>query len=360
MTTPILGFFTPWMIYAIITLLHYFLPGRWVEGYVRHHETGEKLRYRLNGRLVLLVSMGLWFLLGYLNWMAYSWLYEIRWASLAGACTFGLLFSAWMVLPQPSTGKNGLVDFFLGRQENPQFQDGRIDAKMWLYLIGAVMLALHVLSFVAHHHLTLGSAASPGIWLCGALVMYFIFDYLSFEEVHLYTYDFFAERVGFKLGWGCLTFYPYFYAVALWATVHLPNPGTPTALLVLYTLIFLTGWTLARGANMQKFRFKTQPDKAFLGITPETISDGDKTLLVNGFWGLSRHINYLGEVLMGLGIALSVGYPERLWPFLYPLYYVLLLFPRQRDDDRRCAAKYGPLWERYVQKVRYRIIPFLY
>ena len=40
------------------------------------------------------------------------------------------------------------------------------------------------------------------------MLTYFVIDYLSFEKVHLYNYDIFAERVGIKLGWGCLTFYP--------------------------------------------------------------------------------------------------------------------------------------------------------
>ncbi|MFT4612831.1 MAG: hypothetical protein ACI9OT_002222, partial [Gammaproteobacteria bacterium] len=48
------------------------------------------------------------------------------------------------------------------------------------------------------------------------------------------------------------------------------------------------------------------------------------------------------------------------WPWLYPLYYIALLFPRQMDDDKRCAAKYGPLWEEYLKKVPYRIIPKIY
>ena len=58
--------------------------------------------------------------------------------------------------------------------------------------------------------------------------------------------------------------------------------------------------------------------KVFLGIKPETISDGNNVLLVNGFWGLSRHINYLGEILMATAIALSVGYPEVLWVVVVP------------------------------------------
>lgn len=359
MTLQLLGFFTPWIIYALITLLHYFLPGTWVTGYVKDNKSGQLLRYRLNGRLVLILMVVLWFISGYYGWVPYEWLYTIRWFSLAGAFVFGLIFSLWIVLPHPSTGKSLVSDLFLGRLENPQFQKGRIDAKMWLYLIGAVMLQLNMLSFIAHHYGVYGSI-SPNLLLCGFMLSYFIFDYLSFEKVHLYTYDFFAENVGIKLGWGCLAFYPYFYLIAIWATVNLPDPKTPSWLLIVYALLFLSGWTLARGANMQKYFFKIKPQRSFLGIKPETISDGKSHLLVNGFWGLSRHINYLGEILMGTAIALSVGYPSVLWVWLYPLYYIALLLPRQIDDDKRCAKKYGALWQTYLGKVKYRIIPYIY
>ena len=30
------------------------------------------------------------------------------------------------------------------------------------------------------------------------------------------------------------------------------------------------------------------------------------------------------------------------------------------DDDRRCAEKYGPLWNAYRERVRWRIVPFIY
>ena len=35
-------------------------------------------------------------------------------------------------------------------------------------------------------------------------------------QVHLYTYDLFAERTGFKLFWGCTVFYPFFYCIGMW------------------------------------------------------------------------------------------------------------------------------------------------
>ena len=357
--TKLAGFFTPWIIYTLITGLHYYLPGRRVTGYVRDSKTGELLKYRLNGNLVLTISVILWFLSGFLGWIPFDWLYTIRWYSLAGASGLGLIFSLFIVLRYPSTGGSWFADLYFGRVENPQSGNRQIDAKIWLYLIGAVMIQLNVLGFAAHHYLVFGKISS-GVLLCGTLLTFFVWDYLTFERVHVYTYDFFAERVGLKLGWGCLAFYPYFYLIALWSTVNLQIPDTSTWLLFCFVLVFISGWILSRGANMQKYFFKTQPDKPFLGIKPKIITDGNKTLLVNGFWGASRHINYMGEILMGLAISLSVGFPGIIWIWFYPIYYIALLVPRQIDDDKRCSSKYGNLWKIYTKKVKYRIIPYLY
>lgn len=356
----LLGFLMPVLIYGFIFVLNALMPGRWVTGYATKEGTDEKLRYRLNGIWVLFTVVLIWFLLGYNGLMQWDWLYLYRWQGLGGAVIFGLIFSAVLVIPNPKVKDSFAADFYLGRLENPQLWGGRIDAKMWLYLVGAVMLELNALSFCAHHRMLYAAEASNGIYLSTGLLTFFLIDYLTFEEVHLYTYDLFAERVGFKLGWGCIAFYPYFYAVALWSTVDLPSAGTPTWLLVIYALIFFSGWGLSRGANLQKYFFKKNPKDVFLGITPETITDGKRTLLVNGFWGLSRHINYLGEILMATGLILCVGYPMMIGPWLYPLYYVVLLFPRQIDDDKRCAQKYGELWATYLKRVPYRIIPYIY
>jgi delta14-sterol reductase len=356
----IVGFLAPILISVMIFVLNALLPGRWVTGYITKTNSTEKMRYHLNGITVFFVVVLIWFLLGYFNVVPCDYLYTYRWYGLGGAFVLGIIFTLAVVLPYPPVRKSFIADLFLGRIENLQLRGGRVDAKMWLYLTGATMLELNALSFTAHHWMLYGNQASTGIFLSAALITYFVIDYLIFEEVHLYTYDLFAERVGFKLGWGCIVFYSYFYSIFLWSTVDLPDPQTPFWLLSIYVLIFFTGWILARGANMQKYFFKRNPEKAFLGIVPETIMDGNKALLVNGFWGISRHINYSGEILMATGIVLCTGYPALFWSWLYPLYYVLLLFTRQRDDDKRCALKYGELWNTYVKKVRWRIIPYIY
>ena len=355
------GFVVPLVVYAGVLVLHLVIPARRVTGYVRDAETGEPLTYRLNGMLVLLVTVAIWVWLGWRDIVPWDLLYRVRWESLIGACVLGLLFSFAVVAAGPPRKKSYLADFYLGRLDNPQLFGGRVDAKMFLYLVGATMLELHLLSFGAHHLRVHGADPSPGVALYVALFTWFVLDYLTFERVHLYTYDLFAERVGFKLGWGCLTFYPYFYPVGLWALADEPNPHPHPALLVGAAVIFFAGWTLARGANMQKYVFKRDPGRPFLGIIrPETVSDGERRLLCSGFWGVSRHVNYLGEILMATGLALSLGMPLSPWPWLYPLYYVLLLVPRERDDDARCAAKYGELWDRYRERVPSRIIPRIY
>jgi delta14-sterol reductase len=353
------GFAWPLGIYALILVLHLVVPGRWVYGYVRDAQ-GRPLRYRLNGLRVHLLVIALYVVAAWRGVIAWDVFWTWRWQMAASACAIGLLFSFALVWPAPRRGSFG-ADFYLGRLENPQWGAGRIDAKMLLYLFGAVMLELNVLSFAAHHVLLYPADPSPGVLLYVVMFSFFLAEYLTFEEVHLYTYDFFAERVGFKLGWGCLVFYPFFYCVGLWSVADRPNPHSPTWLLVLSLVLFFGGWMISRGANLQKFVFKTRPgDKLFGLLAPETVSADGKQLLCSGFWGLSRHINYLGEIAMALGLALVLGWPTAIGPWLYPLYYLVLLVPRQHFDDQRCAAKYGALWDEYCRRVRWRIVPGIY
>lgn len=346
-------------LYALIFVLHLVVPGRWVDGYVTD-ERGQPLRYRLNGLRVMAITVGLWLVGGLAGLYPWDYLYIHRVETALTALAIGLAFTAAIVLTAPPRGPL-LTDLYLGRRDNPRILDGHVDAKMFLYVIGAVVLELNLLSCLAHHWLRHPADPSPGMFLHTALFSFFLCEYLYFERVHLYTYDLFAERVGFKLGWGCLCFYAFGYAVGAWSIAAAPNPHTPLSSLLLYTALFFAGWTLARGANLQKYFFKRDPTHVAFGLlTPEAIEHDGRKLLVNGFWGLSRHINYLGEILMATALALSLGYPTHLGPWLYPLYYVALLFPRQYYDDLRCAAKYGPLWTAYTRRVRWRIIPGIY
>jgi protein-S-isoprenylcysteine O-methyltransferase Ste14 len=342
-------------VYLATVLLHAALPGRWIDGYVNDAQ-GKPLRYHLNGLLVFFAIVGSYVALAAKQIIPWDLFYLYRVETLATAIALGIAFTLAIVLSARPTGKSLLADLYLGRFANPQWLGGRIDAKMVLYLIGAVMLELNLISFAAHHLITFEH--SSGIIVYSALFSFFLIEYLWFERVHLYTYDFVAERVGFKLGWGCLAFYPFFYCVGAWFAAGVEERARSPFWLAIAVVIFVSGWALARGANLQKFVFKTEPARARFGPFAQTaLVSNERRVLVGGLWGLSRHINYLGELLMASGLALAIGH----WgAWLYPLYYVGLLVPRQADDDRRCAEKYGPLWDDYRKRVPARIIPKIY
>jgi len=224
---------------------------------------------------------------------------------------------------------------------------------MSLYLIGAVMVQLLIISATIKHYILWGSL-SWSIIVYVLEMTWFLIDYVYHDHVHLYTYDLIDENVGFKLIWGCLFVYPFFYPVGVFPLVYKNTDSTWA--LIFSVLIYSLGSFLSRGANLQKYYFKINPNKPFLGIAPKVF--GEK-ILASGWWGLARHINYLGEILQSIALCLPVGTASIL-PWLYPLFYVMILVPRERDDDLRCSQKYGKIWTNYTKEVPYRIIPGIY
>ena len=71
---------------------------------MRDERTGEPLRYRLNGLTVLFATLALWALACATGLVPWDWLWQHRWAGLAGACALGLVFSLAIVATAPSTG----------------------------------------------------------------------------------------------------------------------------------------------------------------------------------------------------------------------------------------------------------------
>ena len=124
--------------------------------------------------------------------------------------------------------------------------------------------------------------------------------------------------------------------------------------------VFGVGWILTRGANMQKHALKIGAS-SFLGMELQTVPGSDGRLLCNGWWALSRHVNYLGEIIQAVALALP-GWlaTNSLLPWAYPVYYVALFIPREMDDDLVCGLKYGKVWQKYKAMVPYAIVPFIY
>lgn len=70
-----------------------------------------------------------------------------------------------------------------------------------------------------------------------------------------------------------------------------------------------------------------------------TTSTGRK-LLTSGWWGASRHPNYLGDWIMAWAWCLPCGFASPI-PYFYVVYFAILLVHRQMRDEEACRKKYG-------------------
>ena len=364
-TEAVAGFFSPLAIFAVFLLAQVILPARRVAGYVVDQETGQPRSYRLNGLLVFAIALIAWAL--ELTGMPRDWFYRSSVYAVAGGTVFTTIFAVIAVYSQPQGKiKNPLLALWDGRAQELSFFNGRFDVKMYFYVVGGTMLALNALSGAAYHHELFGEDSNPGVFLYAAFFTFYILDYFIFERVQLYTYDLIHERLGFKLIWGGLVVYGWLFILPLWGMAVHPDPGFSPAWTYVWLIgtavLFLFGWSISRGANLQKYTFKRWPHRKFLGlIEPEYIEAGDRKILCSGLWGVARHFNYMGEGFLSLSIALAFGYFTNPWAWTYFVFIVTLFTFRQRFDERFCAEKYGAeKWAEYQARVKYRIFPGVY
>ena len=366
-TEAIAGFFTPLAVFAAFFLAQIILPARRVPGYVINPDTGQPRQYRLNGLLVFVIAILVWAFAFEPIGISRDWFYRSSIYAVAGGTVFTTIFAIIAVFSQPQgKNRNPIAALWTGRARELSFFNNRLDVKMYFYVVGGTMLALNALSGAAYHHERFGDDTNPGVYLYAAFFTFYILDYFIFERVQLYTYDLIHERLGFMLFWGGLIVYGWLFILPLWGMAAYPDPGFSTTWTYVWLIgtaaLFLLGWTISRGANMQKYTFKRWPDRKFLGIIePKYIQAGDRKILHSGFWGVARHFNYLGEGFLSLSIALSFGHFGVAWSWIYMAFIVTLFTFRQRDDDRHCAEKYGPeKWAEYKSRVKYRILPGVY
>ena len=364
-TEMILGFLTPLFIFAAFFLAQVLLPAIRVPGYAVDPATGEPRKYRLNGLLVFVIAAVVW-AVGFAG-MPRDWFYRSSLYAVAGGTGLCALIAVAAVFSQPrGDSRNPLSGLWVGRTRELSLFNHRFDLKMYTYVVGGAMWALNALSGAAYHHERFGDDANPGVYLYAGFLTFYVLDYFVYERVQLYTYDMMHEQVGFRMLWGGLIFYGWLFILPLWGMAAHPSPGFSPAWTPFWlagtTVLFLLGWGISRGTNMQKYTFKRWPDRKFMGvIEPEYIQAGERKILVNGFWGMARHFNYMGEWTLALAIGLVFGHFDILWAWTYTIFIFGFFIWRQLEDDKHCAEKYGAeKWAEYRARVKYRIFPGVY
>jgi len=297
---------------------------------------------------------------------------------------------------------NMLYDWFIGRELNPRVTLpllGEFDIKSFCELrpglLGWVLLNF---AFIAHQYKVYGFV-SDSIVLITSFQLLYVFDSYWMEQAILTTMDITTDGFGFMLAFGDLVWVPFIYSLqARYLAVYplsLGIYGTAGVLAVLGV-----GYYIFRGANNEKNRFRTDPTDPRVSHLKYIETESGSKLLVSGWWGTARHINYCGDWIMAWSYCLPTGIAGYLveqssntptgvdslpidggftggFPgstivqgeargygmaitYFYVVYFGILLIHRELRDEEKCIRKYGKDWEKYRKLVPYRIIPGIY
>lgn len=311
--------------------------------------------FKLNGLALFLVTVLVVGIGQVMGWLSLAFLYNhfvalFIWANVVAFSLAGWLY--WRGSSVAEAPEGFLRGYFLGRDLNPVWMG--VDLKFFSYRPSLIALALFNISFAVVQFETRGEL-SLAMMLYQVFTFAYVFNYFQFEYGMVHTWDIVSERFGWMLVWGNLVLVPFFYCIAGWSLVHAESDLSPPFAIVLVAL-YLFGFWLFRGANEQKHRFKQDERAKIWGRPAETL---EGRLLVSGFWGIGRHLNYSGEICVYLAFLLTVGF-ESWVPYLLLVWLVGLLVHRSWRDEKRCRAKYGELWDRYAERARFSMIPFVH
>ena len=272
---------------------------------------------------------------------------------------FAILFSLYLfkrkVAVKAAPKGNRPIDFWNGREKDPMLFN--VDLKIFFYqpsLIGLALIntGLAEAQWTFHGRLTIGMIAYQIFWYL------YLFTHYIREDFMLWTFDIIEDHFGFMLVWGDLIYVPFLYSIAGWFVANNVDEPLSTLWLSVTLIIHCVGHYVFRESNWQKFDVrKNGPNTEIWGKKAKLLED---RLLISGFWGIGRHVNYTGEILLYLSIALCSGKISFI-PYILPISLLILLSQRAHRDDQRCRNKYGEkLWKKYCDIARFRMIPFIY
>lgn len=295
---------------------------------------------------------------------------------------------------------NMLYDWFIGRELNPRVTIpllGEIDIKSFCELRPGLMgWILLDFAFIARQYRNYGHITDSIALITGFQALY-VLDSFWMESAILTTMDITTDGFGFMLAFGDLAWVPFIYSIQVrYLSVYPLSLGPLSTAGVLAVLG--TGYYIFRGANNEKNRFRTNPNDPKMAHLKHLETKSGSKLLISGWWGTARHINYLGDWIMSWAYCLPTGlagyivrqstvvpatgrdgsfvsggpanYTEvepgvakgwgMIFTYFYIVYFGVLLVHREMRDEEKCIRKYGDDWKTYRQIVRYRILPGIY
>jgi len=283
---------------------------------------------------------------------------------IASFCSAVLSYTISFWAPKSSLNNKGntgnpIVDIFNGRTVSPKYLG--FDAKLTTFRFSMIGLAVLNVLMVTDSIVSAGGKASPTVILAAAFQVLYAMDAMFFEEYYFHSHD--AMNSGY--GWSLISSYLTFPFLPTLITKYLldRSPVVAWYYLALIGLMNAVGYVIFRSSETQRCEFAKNPSNPALAHLETVSTAGNRKLIVSGWWGLVRHPNYLGEVLIQWSWVLpavgALGFTD-LVPYYLPFVTTLMLVIRCHQINQRNKRKYGSAWNSYCEKVRSNIIPKVY
>jgi len=354
--------------YSIQLLLHIIVPGYNFLGWPLPN--GDRLYYKVNGLGCYFFTISLFFGSIYLGYLTPSVASSIihNWGSITlthnifGFLLAGFLHIKGLFFNKGNPSGNALVDYFYGYEMNPRFYNIiSSDVKWFMEGRALILWTIHCFLFGFAQYSQLGSI-SPAMFLSVLLHFLYVLHYFVFETNVLAMVDFTADHMGWMLGWGNAMIVPFAYVMPEFYILK-NNNQAPTAYFVGIFVLYAIGYFIFANSNLQKKRFRQDPNASIWGKPPKVLkTENGRNLLLSGWWGVARKINYTGDLIQAycFGLATFPWPSFSLIPFTNALFLTGVTVQRETRDNRWCKAKYGKDWDTYCKLVPYKMIPFVY
>jgi len=165
------------------------------------------------------------------------------------------------------------------------------------------------------------------------------------------------NRLGLLRAWRQLAVVPFLYSTGGWFLIDHGVLWEPSAWKVIAIVtIYLIAVAFWSSTLEQRARFVRNPRSRIWGQVAQSV---DGRFLTSGWWRLGRKIDYTGELLVLVCIALSGGFTHTL-PLIVPAFHLFYLLHRSRQEETYARSTFGQSWDKYCTRVPYRFFPLIY
>lgn len=336
---------------------------------------GNRPEYRINGVLCFFITHIVLASAHYAGWWRYGVVFDQFGPMLAVLNQVALVMTVLLYIrgiaaPTNSDSgrtKHGIIwDLWHGTELHPEIAS--VSLKQLVNCRFAMMgWSVAIVAFGMKQAEILGRPALSTVTSCALQLMY-VLKFFWWEAGYFNTVDIIHDRFGFYIFWGCSSFLPSVYTLT---SLYLSSKFVPLST-AQATILMIAG-TGAIWANYdtdrQRQAFRAAGGKDLIwGRKPRivraeyTTGDGVKRkslLLASGWWGISRHINYVFELTLALCWSLPAG-SSGIAAYIYFIFLTILLTDRAYRDELRCSDKYGQAYDMYCKIVPYRMLPGIY